>query len=56
MCPARFRTGGEHWNLYVMSLRKKKLDISNNDIREVSHQHENDNEHVIILWVRASKS
>jgi hypothetical protein len=27
-------------------------------IREVSHQHENDNnnEHVIILWIRASNS
>jgi hypothetical protein len=35
-----------------------KLEAELSVIREVSHQHENDidNEHVIILWVRASKS
>jgi hypothetical protein len=38
---------------YRLKMTLVKIQLHN---MEVSHQHENDNEHIITLWVRASKS
>jgi hypothetical protein len=52
---------GEKWDCKkspMLNMSRGAFGQAGIDIREASHQYENDNdnEHVITLWVRASKS